>query len=123
VRLSGLKLIFFQNHGPNWCRKKHCKYFCVLHGLPQDNSYFQFINYIAGKKPEVAEVGHDLTTQLCPKVIDSSRSASLSGRRLVLVDTPGFDDTCVDDTVILHRIGLWLETMWVFQDWRGSNGI
>ncbi|KIK01602.1 hypothetical protein K443DRAFT_6782 [Laccaria amethystina LaAM-08-1] len=84
-------------------------------GPPRD----QFINYIAGK--EVAEVGltlgHDLipcATQFCPKVIDSSQT--LDGRGLVLVDTPGFDDTCVDNTAILHCVSLWLETMWVSQD-------
>lgn len=72
-----------------------------------------FINYIAGR--EVAEVGHDLcsrTIQLCPIIIDSSQSAPLNGGRLVLVDTPGFDDTCVDDTAILHSISLWLENMY-----------
>ena len=30
---------------------------------------------------------------------------------MVLVDTPGFGDTYVDDTDVLHDIGSWLETM------------
>ena len=29
-------------------------------------------------------------------------------RRVILVDTPGFDDTYVDDAEILDRIALWL---------------
>lgn len=29
-------------------------------------------------------------------------------RRLIVVDTPGFDDTFVDDSEILRRISLWL---------------
>jgi len=29
-------------------------------------------------------------------------------RRLVLVDTPGFDDTNVSDSEILRRIAVWL---------------
>ncbi|KAJ2920881.1 hypothetical protein H1R20_g16213, partial [Candolleomyces eurysporus] len=32
----------------------------------------------------------------------------LSGRNLVLVDTPGFDDTNISDAEILRRIALWL---------------
>ena len=30
------------------------------------------------------------------------------GRRVVLVDTPGFDDTDLSDTEILRRIAVWL---------------
>ena len=29
-------------------------------------------------------------------------------RRLILVDTPGFDDTSTDDAEILRRIAFWL---------------
>ena len=29
-------------------------------------------------------------------------------RRIVLVDTPGFDDTFLDDTEVLRRIAIWL---------------
>ncbi|KAJ3544806.1 hypothetical protein NMY22_g2655 [Coprinellus aureogranulatus] len=32
----------------------------------------------------------------------------LDGRRIILVDTPGFDDTYIDDQVILSRIADWL---------------
>ena len=31
-------------------------------------------------------------------------------RRLVLVDTPGFDNATVSDTEILRRIAVWLAT-------------
>ena len=30
-------------------------------------------------------------------------------RRIILVDTPGFDDTYVEDVEILRRIAFWLE--------------
>jgi len=33
---------------------------------------------------------------------------NLKGYRLVLLDTPGFDDTFADDVEILKRIGKWL---------------
>ena len=78
---------------------------------------------IAGK--EVTTVGHDLkscTATLLPVVIDSSLGNLLEGERLVLVDTPGFGDTCVDDADILQRIGSWLETMYDFRDSDGHKG-
>ncbi|KAG2008552.1 TKL/TKL-ccin protein kinase [Coprinopsis cinerea AmutBmut pab1-1] len=65
-----------------------------------------FLNKIAGK--EVTTVGHDLascTQQLHPYIMDHP---SLPGQRLVLVDTPGFDDTLIDDAEILRRIAVWL---------------
>ena len=79
------------------------------------NLRLQYINIIAGKDSEVATIGHDLkscTTQLLPIVIDSkSRNDLLKDRRLVLVDTPGYGYTDVDDADVLRGIGSWLETM------------
>ena len=66
----------------------------------------QLINHIAGK-PAV-KVGHDLESctssiehVIVPHPTDSSR-------RIVLVDTPGFDDTSVPDAEILKQIADWL---------------
>ena len=39
---------------------------------------------------------------------DSPHKDALPNRRLVLVDTPGFDDTNVSDAEILRRIAVWL---------------
>ncbi|KAH6880836.1 P-loop containing nucleoside triphosphate hydrolase protein [Coprinopsis sp. MPI-PUGE-AT-0042] len=36
--------------------------------------------------------------------------ARLDGRRLILVDTPGFDDTGVPDSEILSRVATWLSS-------------
>ncbi|KAG2336080.1 hypothetical protein BDR05DRAFT_920530 [Suillus weaverae] len=65
-----------------------------------------FINIAFGKV--ATTVGHDLkscTAQIqhafCPCPGDPSR-------RVVLVDTPGFDDTFIDDSEILRRIAVWL---------------
>ena len=41
---------------------------------------------------------------------------------MVLVDTPGFGDTYVDDVDILHGIGSWLEAMYDPQDGHGHKG-
>ncbi|KAG2336074.1 P-loop containing nucleoside triphosphate hydrolase protein [Suillus weaverae] len=65
-----------------------------------------FINTAFGKA--VTTVGHDLkscTAQIqhafCPCPGDPSR-------RVVFIDTPGFDDTFIDDSEILRRIAVWL---------------
>ena len=88
------------------------------------NLRLQFINYIAGQ--EVTTVGHDLescTAALLPVVINSdSKRDLLKDRRLVLVDTPGFGDTYVDDADILREIGSWLETMYDPRDSHGHKG-
>ena len=41
---------------------------------------------------------------------------------MVLVDTPGFHDTYVDDVDVLHNIGSWLETMYDSRDSHGYKG-
>ncbi|KAG6912003.1 hypothetical protein DXG01_000251 [Tephrocybe rancida] len=56
----------------------------------------------------VASVGHDLkshTARIEHFVIVHPRDAA---RRIVFVDTPGFDDTYIDDSEILRRIAVWL---------------
>ncbi|KAF9484397.1 hypothetical protein BDN70DRAFT_917762 [Pholiota conissans] len=76
-----------------------------------------FINNVIGE--DKAVVGHGLksqTAQLQPIVIPFGQQGVFSqpygeGQegRLILVDTPGFDDTYVDDAEILERISLWLK--------------
>ena len=41
---------------------------------------------------------------------------------MVLVDTPGFGDTYVDDADILFDIGSWLESMYDSRDSHGHKG-
>jgi hypothetical protein len=59
-------------------------------------------------------VGHELKSctsniqhTFIPYVSIGSRPR-LKGRRIVIVDTPGFDDTYTDDKEILRRIAVWL---------------
>lgn len=40
-----------------------------------------------------------------------SKPVKIEGRSIVLVDTPGFDDTLESDMVILARIAAYLEKM------------
>lgn len=68
-----------------------------------------FINSYLGQ--EKAQVGHDLnscTATLQPFIISLPPDESGNPRRLVLVDTPGFDDTNEADSEILRRISVWL---------------
>ena len=56
----------------------------------------------------VVEVGHDLdscTASIRHVIIPHPTD---EGRRIILVDTPGFDDTYTPDVEILKRISLWL---------------
>ncbi|KAF8954017.1 P-loop containing nucleoside triphosphate hydrolase protein, partial [Flammula alnicola] len=72
-----------------------------------------FINTLLGD--DRMTVGHSLklcTLHLQPVIITTELPTSLrnqlKGRRLIIVDTPGFDDTFLDDSEILRRISVWL---------------
>ncbi|KAF8147718.1 P-loop containing nucleoside triphosphate hydrolase protein [Crassisporium funariophilum] len=80
---------------------------------PTGSGKSAFINTLLGK--DVAEVGHGLgscTSQLQHFVTESvpSEFEFLKGRRLIFVDTPGFNDTRPEmtDMEILRRISAWL---------------
>ena len=54
-------------------------------------------------------IGHDMlscTSILQYEIVDNPHP--LEGHRVIIVDTPGFDDTYMDDAEILRRIGVWL---------------
>lgn len=69
-----------------------------------------FINSLLGQEKMV--VGHDLkscTARIEHAVVSNIPShPNLHGRRVVIVDVPGFDDTIEDDAEILRRIAIWL---------------
>ena len=66
----------------------------------------QFINKAAGI--EETEVGHDLKS--CTRQIQVVRCLDAQqDRRIVLVDTPGFDDTNISDFNILQVVADWLK--------------
>jgi len=46
----------------------------------------------------------------CTPEVQLSNEFTLNGRRVVLIDTPGFDDTTKSDTVILKNIATFLAT-------------
>ena len=56
-------------------------------------------------------VSHNMkscTSILQYEIVDKPHPLELGGNRVIIVDTPGFDDTYVDDVEILRRIGVWL---------------
>ncbi|KAI0080924.1 hypothetical protein K474DRAFT_1704220 [Panus rudis PR-1116 ss-1] len=63
-----------------------------------------FVNLASGGK---LTVGDGLRS--CTSEVAYSKQFLLDGRRVVLIDTPGFDDTTVSDTDILKRIALELQ--------------
>jgi hypothetical protein len=68
----------------------------------------QFINTVCGTTATKVNHGLDSCTTLLKPVVVNIPKGPFRGRRLVLVDTPGFDDTLRDDSEILHRIAFWL---------------
>ena len=64
------------------------------------------INQIVGKQALMVSHGRESCTSSIQHVI--TRHPSVPDRRIILVETPGFDDTYVDDAEILNRIALWL---------------
>ena len=64
------------------------------------------INQIVGRQALMVSHGLESCTSSIQHVI--TRHPSVPDRRIILVDTPGFDDTYVDDAEILNRIALWL---------------
>lgn len=65
---------------------------------------------------ECMSIGHDIdscTSQICPIRIDTSQFVLdfpwLKGRGLIVVDTPGFNDTRQDDNETIKKIANWLK--------------
>jgi hypothetical protein len=56
-------------------------------------------------------VGHDITSctsKLEYAIVDNPPLPTGLHGRVVIVDTPGFDDTYEEDVEILRRIAVWL---------------
>ncbi|KAF4590019.1 hypothetical protein EYR38_009317 [Pleurotus pulmonarius] len=67
--------------------------------------YTHFVNMASGDN---LAVGGDLES--CTSVVQLSKPFRLDGRRAILVDTPGFDDTRTSDTDVLAMIAAFLST-------------
>lgn len=65
----------------------------------------QFVNLASG-----SELGISAGLESCTSTVQGGDAFDLDGRRVVLVDTPGFDDTSRSDTDVLNTIALFLST-------------
>lgn len=65
-----------------------------------------FINIASGSDLRVG-----MGLESCTNEVQTSQSFMLDGKRVVLVDTPGFDDTTKSDTDVLKMIAAYLQTM------------
>jgi hypothetical protein len=88
--------------------------------LPVLLTHVQFINNVLVKEPgsvDAAPVSDGINS--CTETLahytmeikqDSiwAKKYHVGGRRIVLVDTPGFDGTRLSDTEVLRRIAVWL---------------
>ena len=58
---------------------------------------------------EVSDELESCTTKVQHAIIEKIPNRPLlKGRRLIIVDTPGFGDTYMEDPQILDRIAVWL---------------
>jgi len=64
-----------------------------------------FINLVSG-----SDLGVGQGLKSCTGKVQVAGSFNLDGRRIVLIDTPGFDDTVRSDTDVLQMIAAFLET-------------
>ncbi|THU87669.1 hypothetical protein K435DRAFT_594871, partial [Dendrothele bispora CBS 962.96] len=67
-----------------------------------------FINFLLEDGKEHVQVGHNLTS--CTRNVTPVTLSPPSPSRIIILDTPGFDDTFESDAEILRRITNWLAT-------------
>ena len=72
---------------------------------PSAGDDLQFINLVSGSK---LGVGGGLRSHT--KTVQLAGAFDLDDRRVVLIDTPGFDDTTRSDTDVLKMIAAFLAT-------------
>ncbi|KAF5384433.1 hypothetical protein D9615_003461 [Tricholomella constricta] len=73
---------------------------------PTGSGKSTFINTLIGQV--VASVGHDVESHTAHIQYFAFTHPNYPNRRIVVLDTPGFDDTNVDDHEILRRVAVWL---------------
>ena len=67
--------------------------------------FAQFINLVSG-----SHLGVGRGLESCTSIVEHGSAFDLDGRRVVLIDTPGFDDTNLRDVDVLNMIASFLST-------------
>ncbi|KAF5340897.1 hypothetical protein D9758_012199 [Tetrapyrgos nigripes] len=75
-----------------------------------------FVNLVSGSNLRVGK-----SLQSCTTKIQLSQTFDIDGRKVLLIDTPGFDDTNHSDADILNMIATFLATM--YEDGRKLAGV
>lgn len=97
--------------GPTGAGKSTVWFRCRMLSFTLCNFGLQFINYLFGEN--VAGVGKSLSSCTVDlQVLYYPQNSGQEGR-IVIVDTPGFDDTYKGDEEILRKIADWLEKSYV----------
>ena len=94
-----------QGHGCNRKRKIICKQRTFENDDKKLTWYPKFINLTSGSS---LRVGKELES--CTYEVQLADEFTLDGRKIILIDTPGFDDTSKSDTDILRMIAAFLAT-------------
>ena len=80
---------------------------CRLSGkLTYASRFTQFINLTSGS--DLATSG---SLESCTKDVQFGKPFDLDGRRVVLIDTPGFDDTKLSEVDVLNMIAAFLKNL------------
>lgn len=66
---------------------------------------FQFINLASRSNLRIG-----MNLESCTAEVQLADEFTLDGRRVILIDTPGFDDTSKSDTDVLKMIAAFLAT-------------
>ena len=95
-----------QSYGRNWEWKDICTIRTALRYLSLDLvNTLQFINLASHSSLRVG-----MNLESCTDEVQLADEFTIDGRRVVLIDTPGFDDTTKSDTDILRMIADFLAT-------------
>ena len=89
--------------------KSTVRLFLLCGALPREftrSLFEQFINLISG-----SDLAVNGGLKSCTDVVQTAGPFNLDSRRVVLIDTPGFDDTQRSDTDVLKIIANFLETL------------
>ena len=69
------------------------------------NRCFKFINFASGSNLRIG-----MGLESCTDEVRRVDEFTLDGRRVILIDTPGFDDTSKSDVDIMRMIAVFLAT-------------
>lgn len=103
-------MYMLQSYGSHWNWQNYGKVdqHAILK-LATSSLGLQFINLISGSN---LRVGMGLDS--CTSEVETSLPFTLGGRHVILIDTPGFNDTTQSDTAILRLIADFLSKQLVF---------